>query len=440
LTSARTQPRLKRDVGLAGVVTFGAGTAIGVSIFSVLAPAAKAAGSGLLVAVAIDVVPMILFATIYSFLSSALPKSGASYEWPRRFIHPAVGFLVTWLRILSNVGALVVLSMVLVNYLSSILVLPLRLTMAAVITAVFALNYLGISVAARAQNALMVALLAALAIFVATGLPIASATVIGPLWSRGWLAVTTAVPLMISLFLGIESAAEIGEEVRNPERTIPRGIALAVVLTAVVYLAIAATALGILGPERLAASAAPLLDAARSSMGKFAAPVILSAAVVSIIKTMNAITLVFSRAVFAMGRSGSLPAVLGRVHPRFGTPHVALIACYSAAMLGLFMPPSLTFLLLAVNIPTMLKYMCSSLSAVLIARDHPDVYARAVFRPRRGIVVALGILGVLAGLAILLAGIGADWRPYALIGAWALIGMAYWSASSYRRRESETDR
>jgi APA family basic amino acid/polyamine antiporter len=432
LTTPKSQSNLKKEVGLVGVVTLGAGTAIGVSIFSVLAPAAKAAGSGLLLAIAIDVVPMILFAIIYSFLSSALPKSGASYEWPRRFIHPAVGFLVTWLRILSNVGALVVLSMVLVNYVSTVVALPLKPAMAAVITAVFVLNFLGVSVAARAQTLLMGVLLAALALFVVAGYPMASAKVIGPLGSRGWMAVATAVPLMISLFLGIESAAEIGEEVRNAERTIPRGIALAVILTAVVYVAISATTLGLLGPERLAASAAPLLDAARGPMGVLAAPVILGAAVVSIIKTMNATTLVFSRAVFAMGRSGSFPAVLGRVHPRFGTPHVALLACYVAAMLGLFMPPSLTFLLLAVNIPTMLKYICSSLSALQIARAHPDVYAHATFRPRREIVIALGIFGVLAGLAILLAGIGADWRPYALIGGWAIAGLVYWSITGRR--------
>lgn len=425
---------LKKDVGLIGVITFGAGTAIGVSIFSVLGPAAKTAGSGLLIAVTIDIVPMILFAVIYSFLSSALPVSGASYEWPRRFIHPSVGFLVAWLRILSNVGALVILAMVLINYLGSALPMPLKPAMATVITTVFALNYLGVSVAARVQTLLMALLLAALAMFVITGLPEASASHIGPLASRGWLAIAAAVPLMISLFLGIESAAEIGEEVRDAQRTIPRGISIAVVLTAAVYLLISVTALGLLGPQGLAQSSAPLLDAARGPMGRFAAPVIVTAATVSIIKTMNAITLVFSRAVFAMGRSGALPAILGRVHPRFGTPHTALLACYLASMLGLLLPPSLTFLLLSVNIPTMLKYMSSSLSAVRIATHHPDVYAHASFRPGRNAVRVLGYLGVLAGLAILLAGIGADWRPYALIIVWAAIGLLYWFIGPSRPR------
>lgn len=432
---AENQPHLKKRVGLVGVVMFGAGTAIGVSIFSVLAPAAKAAGSGLLLAVAIAAVPMILFATLYSFLSSALPKSGASYEWPRQFIHPSVGFLISWLRILGNVGAIVVLAFVLVSYLGAAIALPLKPTMAAIITVIFFLNYLGVSVAARVQTVLMVALLVALGVFVWFGAPQASFATIGALTARGWFAIATAVPLMISLFLGIESSAEIGEEVRDAERTIPRGIALAVLLTAIVYIAISATALGLVGPTRLAASPAPLLEAAKGPMGRLAEPLILTAAVVSILKTLNATALVFSRAIFAMGRSGALPPALGRISARFGTPHVALLVCYIAAMLGLFMPQSLTFLLLAVNIPTMLKYMSSSLSAVNIARFHPEIYAHAVFRPARDTVIALGWTGIFMGLAILVAGLGADWRPYALIGAWAVIGILYWLIDA-RRREA----
>jgi APA family basic amino acid/polyamine antiporter len=89
LVSTGIEPHLKKRVGLVGVIMLGAGTAIGVSIFSVLSPAAKVAGSGLLVTVVLAAFPMVLFAVIYSFLSSALPKSGASYEWPRRFLHPS---------------------------------------------------------------------------------------------------------------------------------------------------------------------------------------------------------------------------------------------------------------------------------------------------------------------------------------------------------------
>ena len=333
-----SQATLKGGVGLTGVVMLGAGTAIGVSIFSVLAPAAQVAGSGLLVAVFIAALPMIVFALAYAWLASALPKSGASYEWPRQFIHPLVGFLIAWLRILSNVGAMAVLATVLLDYLNMAIAIPKKPAIAVILTAVFALNYVGVVVAARVQTVLMLLLLVVLGLFVVTGLPQGSAATVGPLLASGWPAVLAAVPLMITLFLGIESAVEIGEEVRDPQRTIPRGIALAIALTAVVYFTVALTAVALLGPDALAASAAPLLDAARGPLGQWALPLIVGAATVSILKSLNATAMVFSRALFAMGRNGALPASLGSIHGRFGTPHVAVLVGYACAMTGLFLP------------------------------------------------------------------------------------------------------
>jgi basic amino acid/polyamine antiporter, APA family len=416
---------------------FGAGTAIGVSIFSVLAPAAKVAGSGLLIAVLIAAAPMAVFAIVYSFLSSVLPKSGASYEWPRHFIHPFAGFLVAWLRVLSNVGAIVVLSFVMVSYLRSAFALPERATMAAAITLVFALNYLGVAVAARVQTALMAALLGVFALFVVKGAPLASAQQIGALTLSGWKAIAAAVPLMITLFMGIESAAEIGEEVREAERTVPRGIILAVLLTALVYCAVAVTALGLIGPHALGASSAPLLDAARVPLGGAAVPIILIASTVAILKTLNSTTVIFSRSLFAMGRSGALPRILGAVHPRYGTPHVALMVCYLAAMGGLLLPRNLTFLLLSVNIPTLIKYMASSLCAVRLAQRHPALLAAARIRLERKTVLLFGYAGMVIGLALLGIGLTDDLRPYELIGAWSVLGLLYWWALGARGSRKE---
>ena len=426
--NAVPEPGLRRGVGLLGVVMFGAGTAIGVSIFTVLQPTAEVAGSGLLIAVALAALPMIFFAMAYSYLASADPVSGASYEWPHRYVHPLVGFLVAWLRILTNVGALTLLGTVLISYASMAVPLPTRPTLALVFTLVFGLNYIGIAVAARAQTLMMIALLLALGILVATGLPEANLALIGSPIGLGWAAIFFAVPLMISLFLGIESAVEIGEEVRDPTRNIPRGIALAVLLTAIVYLTVAFTALALVGPERLAASEAPLIDAAEVPLGRWGLPLILAAAVVSILKSLNAIVLTFSRALFAMGRNGVLPHALARLHPRFGTPHVAVLTGYALAMAAILLPSNLVFLLLAVNIPTMLKYLACCLAANNVARRHPEVHARAALRWSRTRVQTVARTGILLALAIVLAGLGADWRPYLLVLGWALLGLVYWLA------------
>ncbi|MCG2842076.1 amino acid permease [Sandaracinobacter sp. RS1-74] len=420
------QAGLRKNVGLLGVVTFGAGTAIGVSIFSILQPTAEIAGAGLLLAVGLAAVPMLLFAITYAYLGSALPVSGASYEWPRRFIHPMAGFLIAWLRIVANVGALTILGQVFTGYLGMVVPLPVKPTMALLITLVFFLNYLGVSLAAKVQSWLMGLLLLVLAIFVATGLPHYDAAVAGNPFGEDSLTVLAAVPLMISLFLGIEAAVEIGEEVRNPGRNIPLGIALAILLSALVYALVAATALGLAGPDTLAASEAPLLDAAKISLGDVAVPLIVGAACVSILKSMNAAALVFSRSLFAMGRNGALPHALGVIHPRFGTPHRAILLGYVCAMSGLLLPPSLIFLLLAVNVPTMLKYMACAWSATVVARRHPEIHARSRVRISPPVVTAVGLVAMAAALLIILFGLEADARPYLLVGGWLLLGIAYW--------------
>lgn len=428
----RSDAQLKRGVGLSGVVMFGAGTAIGVSIFSVLQPAAQVAGSGLLLAVLIAALPMVLFAVCYAYLGSALPVSGASYEWPRRFIHPFVGFAIGWMRIVGNVGALILLSQVMANYLSMVYPIPAKPLMAVTLTAVFALNYRGVAVAAKVQVALMLLLLLVLAVFVGTGLPVVEAQRIGPLTDMGWLAIFAAVPLMASLFMGIESAVEIGEEIQQPGRNIPLGITLAILLTAGVYLAVAFVALGLAGPARLAASEAPLLEAARVSLGDYAVPLIVGAATISILKTMNATAMVFSRSLFAMARNQALPGALAAVHRHYGTPHRAIGTGYVLAMCGLLLPSSILFLLLAVNIPTMLKYLACSWCAVRVATRHPDLHAQAAFRPAARTMAVVGTAAMIGAVAIILVGLEADWRPYLLVGGWLAIGCVYWLARGHK--------
>lgn len=428
MTALAERATLRKSVGLIGVVTFGAGTAIGVSIFSILQPTAAVAGSGLLAAIAVAAVPMLVFAVAYAYLGSALPVSGASYEWPTRFISPGVGFMIAWLRVIANVGALTILSQVLVSYLGMVFPIPLKPAMALLISAVFALNYFGVSIAAKVQAQLMALLLIILTIFVATGLPHFDPRLVGNPLDTPPMAILAVVPLMISLFLGIESAVEIGEEVRDAQRNVPLGIALAISLTAVVYGLVAVTALGLVGPTKLAVSQAPLLDASKVVLGDLAIPLIVGAACFSIIKSMNAAALTFSRSLFAMGRNGALPRALGAIHPRFGTPHRAILLGYTCAMSGLLLPPSLIFLLLAVNVPTMLKYMACAYSATVVARHHPDIHARSALRLSPRTVIVVGYAGMVCALLVGVFGIEADPRPYFLVGGWLVVGLVYWFA------------
>jgi APA family basic amino acid/polyamine antiporter len=417
---------LKQGVSLWGIVALGAGTAIGVAIFSIIAPGAKLAGPGMLLAMLLAGIPMILFAVTYAFMGSAAPVSGASYEWSRRFIHPFVGFIIGWLRILGNVAALMLYALVLVQYWSMWIDVPPKLTMFAVLTLFWLLNTLGVSLVSRGQTLMMFILLSTCAVLVATSVPAGDAANFTPLLEHGWAGVLAAVPLMISLFLGIETSVEVGEEVRNGRRNIPLGIALSIALTASIYFSVAAAALYVLGSGSLAVSKAPLLDLANVTLGSWGQPLILLGATVAIGTSLNAISLTFSRSLFAMGRSGVLPGILARVHPRFGTPYVATTLVYLLCLAGLLMPSNLIFLFLAVNIPTLLKYAATSFAATRVVNRHPDIYQQAHFKFGPGAMLAWAWAGIICAFVVIALGWSADWRPYALLGSWAVAGVLYY--------------
>jgi APA family basic amino acid/polyamine antiporter len=419
---------LRQGVRLVDIVTLGAGMAIGVALFSIFGPATRLAGTGLLVAVLLAAFPMVVFALVYAFMGSAVPISGASFEWPTRFVHPLVGFIISWLRILGSTGAMVVLTLVMVQHWTMLVDLPLKPTMFAVFVVFYFLNLLGVSVASRAQTLLFGVLLLAVGAFVVAGAPRVEAVNFTPPLSLGWGGALLAVPLLVSLYLGIETAAEVGEEIRDARRTFARGIAMSVGMTLLIYVAVSVVVLGTLGADTLAASRTPLLDVATVQFGAVASLFIVVVATLAITLSLNALLMIFSRYLFAMGRRGVLPAALARVHPRWGTPHVAITVAFGCCVAGLLLPANLVFLFLAVNIPTMLKYLGTCLSALNVARAHPEILQGAGFRLSRIAVMAWATVGSACAIGIVVIGYSADWRPYALLGGWAVVGVTYWIA------------
>ena len=424
--SDEQERKLAVGIDLWGVVALGLGTAVGVSIFSAIAPAAAVAGPAMLLAVLVAALPMYLIAVSYAFLGSALPVSGASFAWPARFLHPRIGFFIAWGRIVANMGAMVVLALVLVRYGSMLVPLPTKLTMFVVLVLALLANLFGVHIAATVQKWLLSAMLVLFAVFVVWGGASAvDVSRLQPVFPHGAQGMLAAMPLLMGLFFGIEAATEAGAEVADSRRAIPMGIALSIGSATLLYLAVGFVALGVLGAPALGSSEAPILDAAKVFMGPWATPVIVLAAVLSIGKSLNAMFAMFSRSLFAMGVAGVLPAALARIHPRWQTPHVALFTVFAIGCAGLLLPMELTFLFLAVNIPNLIKYASICLSAARVTERHPDLYNAAAFKFAKPRMRALAYAGAACALALALVGVQADWRPYALLGSWMLVGLIF---------------
>lgn len=422
---------LEDQVGLIGVMSMGVGAALGSSVFAVLGPAAKLGGSGILLTIGLAALPMVFFAVVYAFLASISPRTGASFEWPRQFINPFSGFMVSWLRILGQVGLMVTFATVLVNYVQMVMSLPPRLTEFVLFCAVMLLNIRGIVAAVGVQTVILCLFLLVLAIFVVTGIPDIALVRIAPLMPNGIWPVLLAVPLMVSLFTGIESATEIGEEVKNAKRNIPLGIGIGMVLITVVYFAVSFVALGLVGPGPLGASNAPLVTAGRQSLGSFATPLIVTGAVLALLKSLNASYILFARSLFAMGRAGYLSRRLGQIHQPRSVPRAALLAAFAGCCLGLFMPQGMIFLFVASSIPLVVKYMSICVCGIRVLRQSDSGEVRCS-RRRGATVRTCAWLGVVSALGILGLAIKDEWRASAIIAGWTVCGVIYWKLAGFR--------
>lgn len=432
--------RLKQAMSFSDVVALGLSAAIGVSIFAIVAPATALAGPAVLVSLLIAMLPMGVFVVVYAFMGSAVPRSGASYAWPAQFVHPYLGFIISWLRILGNAGALSLMATVFVGYLSQVVDLPRLPTLFALLLVFYLINLFGVGLAGRAAQVLVAIKLVVLAAFIVFGLPRVEAVQFVPFAPGGVVGILAALPLLVGLYSGIESAAEAGEEIRNSKGTMGKGLLTSTLVALAVYFGVTVVTVGVLGAPAAGASDAPLTDAGRAFLGDWMGQALLLTALVSIAAAINTLMLITTRFLFAMGRDRVLPGALGAIHPRWGTPHVATTVTFLCAVACLALPDSLVFLFLAANIPTVFKYGSNCLAAVRLVEHHPEIHARASMKLRRRTVKIWGWTGVCAAAGILVVGINADWRSYALLLGWAVFGTVYWLVRGRHRSIAMDDR
>jgi APA family basic amino acid/polyamine antiporter len=197
----------------------------------------------------------------------------------------------------------------------------------AAVVALTAVNYLGVQKSAWLTRAIVAVVLAVLAAVVVAAFGSKHFEVSGLAPSTGSVAgILQAAGLLFFAFAGYARIATLGEEVRDPARTIPRAIPTALGITLVVYALVAIAALGVLGPHRLAQSAAPLAEIVHVAGAGWLTPVVRVGAVVAAVGSLLALILGVSRTTLAMARDRHLPGALAAVHPRFGVPHRAELA------------------------------------------------------------------------------------------------------------------
>ncbi|UDL97466.1 APC family permease [Streptomyces longhuiensis] len=316
------QDQLERRLGVSDAVLIGLGSMIGAGIFASLAPAARAAGSGVLIGLALAAAVAYCNATSSARLAALYPASGGTYVYGRERLGELWGYLAGWAFVVGKTASCAAMALTVGAY-----TWPgqAHAVAAAAVVALTAVNYAGVQKSARLTRVIVALVLAVLTAVVVASLTSgrvdAARLGVGPDATFG--GVLQAAGLLFFAFAGYARIATLGEEVRDPARTIPRAIPLALGITLIVYTAVAVSVLLVLGPSGLAASGAPLTEAARAAGVDRLVPVVRVGAALAALGSLLALILGVSRTTLAMARDHHLPHWLAAVHSKFKIPHRA---------------------------------------------------------------------------------------------------------------------
>ncbi|MDT5135791.1 MAG: basic amino acid/polyamine antiporter, family [Mycobacterium sp.] len=321
---------LRRTLGVGDAVVIGLGSMIGAGIFAALTPAARAAGAGLLIGLGIAGVLAYCNATSSARLAARYPASGGTYIYGRQRLGEYWGFLAGWGFVVGKTASCAAMALTVGWY-----AWPAHPHLVAVcaVMALTGVNYLGVTKSTWLTRIIVATVLLVLAAMLASVIG-SDATNVANLSVSGGVSpggVLQSAGLLFFAFAGYARIATLGEEVRDPDRTIPRAITTALAITLAVYAGVAVAVLMALGPHRLAATATPLVEAVRVAGTPWLAPLIAVGAVLAALGSLLSLLLGVSRTTLAMARDRHLPGYLDAVHPRFGVPHRAEVAVGAVA-------------------------------------------------------------------------------------------------------------
>jgi APA family basic amino acid/polyamine antiporter len=286
---------------------------IGAGVFAAFGPAAEAAGAGLLIGLGIAVVVAYCNATSSAQLAALYPTSGGTYVYGRERLGHLWGFLAGWGFVIGKSASCAAMALTFGAYVAPDLARPLAVAAVAVLTVV---NLAGVQKTAWLIGAIVAVALGAIAVVIIGGATSGLSTArLGPLDAGGVGGTLESAGLLFFAFAGYARIATLGEEVRDPLRTIPRAIPIALGITFVVYATVAVVSLLAVGPDALAASSAPLATVVAGSPLSWAEPVVQIGAAVASLGVLLSLLVGVSRTTFAMAGERDLPGWLDAVHP-----------------------------------------------------------------------------------------------------------------------------
>jgi amino acid transporter len=451
---------LAREMGLLGLTATGicamVGAAVNVIPFMIQGQV-PGIGPNVLPAYTLGAVPAVLAGLCYAILASAMPRAGGSYVFASRALSPYLGFVASFSQWFSLSVVMGVVSFLITPFLrDTALALQwrdvaatlehagVRLVIAlTVLWAAAGLNLLGVKAYERLMVPLMFLTFALGSVVIVAGFSYDHVDFLRALSARGDAPVVTgtAAPLSLTLlpasvllfasFIGFDSIAQAGGEARRPSRDLPLAIFISVGVVAAFYFLFTAAVYHAAPWAYVAAEAQRRDVTAPGLLGVVLPPfwtvVIVSSAAVALVKDLPAMLLGVSRLMFAWAEDGIFPAAVAAVHPRFRTPHVAILLSGAMATLGVLGCHFAGDWFLGVDIlvtSMLINFLLMALSVLALPARNPGLAAAISVLPSRSQQVPAAVAAVLV-LALYLA--VHTWRDVTGDAAWYFKSTPVWA-------------
>ena len=421
--AAHPRPKLERSLGLLTTTLVGVGIIVGAGIYALIGEGVALSGANVWISFLAAAFVSILTGLSYAELSSMYPKAGAEYNYLSNAFSSRWGFWIGWLIIIAGFISVATVAMGFGGYFSRLAGFPLMETAAAIIVLSTVVVWLGVKQSAWIGSFFTLIEITGLLFIIFVGLPsIGSQPLVD--FSIPIASVLGAGALVFFAFIGFEDIVRMSEETKNPTKTIPRAVILAILISSVLYVLVALSAISLVDVDQLAHSKSPLADVANAAAGSQAFFALSIIALFSTANTVMLFILAVSRIVYGMAAENSLPSFLGHVHSKTHSPDNAVIVSGALSLAALSVG-NIAFVANATGFLLFLVFISVNFSVIKLRFQKPHLerpfkvpiaLGKIPLLPLLGILACLGLIvfmppDVIAlGIAIVLVGAVLAWR------------------------------
>ncbi|MBN1574249.1 MAG: amino acid permease [Deltaproteobacteria bacterium] len=409
--------KLVRGLTLITVFTLITGAMVGMAWATIIDKLFDYAGPAVILSGIIAAFFSVLIGLCYAELCAAMPYAGGEYHYTKRAMGGFASFVTGWFLIIAYSSMMPFEVIIFSKVASSLMpeswvesgynlwgytLPPVAMIITGIIVALFfgAVNYTGIRISAIAQLIFTVLLFLGIAVYVVGSVPYVNLNMFSDtFFDKGAGGMLMMVPIAMLAFMGFDIVPQAAEEIKSPIRKVVFLIPLSVLFVLIFYTGVFFISSSVVPYTDVVAYGAakvevPILPIAEMTLGPTLSKVIIVAGLMGLITTLNAFMIGSSRLMMGMANDGVLPRVLGKVHPKFGTPHVGIVVLTIFGILGSFFP----FLLALMKVGSsaiLVAFIMVCLSLIILRVKEPKM-ERPYKVPMYLFVAVLALIGSIA--------------------------------------------